>query len=72
VMELSGRQHVRPLAYTLNKQLMSAPTNSMGKYVVKEINFYFSNMYICFAISLRGNVSRATVHPPHSMVGHIH
>jgi hypothetical protein len=34
------------------------------KYVVKEINLLFSNVYICFAISLSGKVGRVTVHPP--------
>jgi hypothetical protein len=34
------------------------------KYVVKEINFCFSNVYICFTISLRGNVGWVTVYPP--------
>jgi hypothetical protein len=34
------------------------------KYVIKEINLLFSNVYRCFTISLRGKVERATVHPP--------
>jgi hypothetical protein len=34
------------------------------KYVVKEINLLFSNLYRCFVRSLRGNVGWAIVHPP--------
>jgi hypothetical protein len=33
------------------------------KFVIKEI-FCFSNVYRCFAISLRGKVKRAAVHSP--------
>jgi hypothetical protein len=34
------------------------------KYVMKDINLLFSNVYRCFDISLRGKVKRVTVHPP--------
>jgi hypothetical protein len=30
----------------------------------KRLFFYFSNVYRCFTISLRGNIGRTTVHPP--------
>jgi hypothetical protein len=34
------------------------------KYVIKEINLLFSNVYKCFTTSLRGKVQRAKVCPP--------
>jgi hypothetical protein len=32
--------------------------------LLNRLVFCFSNVYRCFAISLRGKVERATVHPP--------
>jgi hypothetical protein len=34
------------------------------KYVIKEINLLFLNVYRCFTISLRGKVERAIVRSP--------
>jgi hypothetical protein len=34
------------------------------KYIVKEINLFFSNVYRCSTISIRENVGRVNVHPP--------
>jgi hypothetical protein len=34
------------------------------KYVIKEINLFFPNVYKCFGTSLRGMVERVIVCPP--------